>query len=92
MNQVSKKTPPLAFGVGSGLLPAAVDGEAIQVQKYAEEHPIDDLEHQPIAQARLAEGSSEPKVIEGKPTAPTHQNLKQKPPAIGKRGGKPAYV
>ena len=53
----------------------AIDVEAIQVQKYAEEHPLEDLEHQPIAQAGQAEGSFEPKVIEVEPTAPAVDSL-----------------
>ena len=34
---------PLAFGVGSGM-PPSIDLEAIQVHKYAVEHPEEDVE------------------------------------------------
>eukprot|EP00435_Cladocopium_sp_Y103_P051733 s1374_g16.t1 len=54
-------SPPMPFRVGSGLPPQAVDVEAIQVQQYAEQHPLEDVEH-PAGQAKTNEEPNTPMV------------------------------
>eukprot|EP00435_Cladocopium_sp_Y103_P070025 s313_g34.t1 len=57
-------SPPMPFGVGSGLPPAAIDAEAIQVQRYAEEHPNEDLDAPELGEAGPRDAVEGPKPVE----------------------------
>eukprot|EP00435_Cladocopium_sp_Y103_P045613 s2564_g13.t1 len=57
-------SPPMPFGVGSGLPPAAIDAEAIQVQRYAEEHPNEDLDPPQLSEAGPQDAVEVPKPVE----------------------------
>eukprot|EP00435_Cladocopium_sp_Y103_P048243 s97_g14.t1 len=57
-------SPPMPFGVGSGLPPAGIDAEAIQVQRYAEEHPNEDLDAPELGEAGPRDAVEGPKPVE----------------------------